>query len=143
MKQLLIAAIVLATITTQAQPFAQTAWTNIGPDLAIGGTFDKIVVQGSYGFHIAKKTVPATITITGGYEAVIRPKISLTALAGIAQVKYSNFDQHDRETKISKIVPAGAIELGYDSYNGRILIFTRYSNGFIFGGGLRFYIDRE
>lgn len=150
MKTLLFISALLISISTLSQPFISLGATNRGIEFQFGILaapieFTIIKLQ-----SLLKNNAPSVLSVSLGKQFLLtrneQDNYSVTPAIGIAQYKVKDYGPYNADPLgntepliIADLKAYYRIELGKDSYMGRVFISATYCKGMIYGIGLKMF----
>jgi len=152
-KIILIIVMCFIYITSFAQPYIGMLATNKGVGFQIGVLSESggLELSAASNMPLLSNTTPTILSINIGKQFLLTKNdddnYSITPSVGFSSYNYKNFTEYDKIPRgdiiqVSEIKPIYRIEIGKDSYLGRVFVSANYCKGFYYGVGMKFFFYR-
>jgi len=127
-----------------AQPFLGLGVTNKGANIQAGVWVNDLELSAGYKVPLVHNDIPSIASILAGYRIgkYLIPSI------GVANYRVKDYTEYNADPtgksaiiQISEIHPLVGLELGLNSYCGRVFAQANYCKGFYFGIGIKMFTN--
>jgi hypothetical protein len=149
---LLTVIICLSTaIAAVAQPFLGLALNDKGGTVQLGVLANGIDITAAYKTPFTKNDVAKIASLSIGKQLLLSHKeednYTITASFGFANYRVKDFTKYDAGsddiTQVNELHPMYGLEVGKDSYMGRVFISASYCKGMTYGIGIKMFPYRN
>jgi hypothetical protein len=150
MKNLLSILLIIST-TTFAQPYLGVGIQNKGMNMTAGVVAGGMEVNLKYQFPLTRADEKRILSATIGKMVLLsnydEDNYSATLQVGPAWVKYNDYLKYDASEygeviAVSEVKPLVGLEIGKDSYMGRISLTASYCMQSYYGASMRIFFNR-
>lgn len=153
-KFLSLIACTLIIAASYCQPFAGLGLTNKGVNFQAGALISGIEITAAAKRPYSRNDIPLIYSLSVGKQILLtdnqEDNYSITPSIGYANYRIKDFTAYDKDptgatgpVQISTFTPIYGLELGKDSYMGRVFISANYCKGLYFGMGIKIFPYRN
>jgi len=151
MKKITTALFVIMSLSATAQPFLGLGLNNRGGSIQLGILAQGIEITAAYKTPFSRTDVPSVASLSIGKQILLSNKeddnYSITPAIGFASYRMKDFTKYDQGSdeiiQVSEFKPIYGIEVGKDSYMGRVFISASYCKSAWFGIGVKVFTNRN
>lgn len=146
--------LLLISAASFGQPFLGLGVTNQGANIQLGVFAGSIEVTGAYKLPFSRNDVAKIASLQIGKQILLshndQDNYSITPSIGYANYRVQDFAAYNNDptgktgiSLINEFRPIAGVEVGKDSYMGRVFLSANYCKGMYYGIGIKMFPYRN